>query len=441
MTERTTSTVACDKFEFGKGEDFAEWVEVFTRAVHNATNPQTNDRKDQVLLDWLPLCLNKEASHLFKSATSNTWDDLKAELIRLFEDKDEAYRWKTNPNAYRWNQKDSLSTVAAKIKRNVDKYQKELESANGKKDAYYCRFYNAMPKEYRTAIDLGIKTGEESIENAVEIAKKVQRTKRANDDRVEFEAAGAEVDTDRLKAVEMGIASVQISLKKLEARDQERSRGRDKSRDQDRSRDQDKSRDQDRSRGQERSQSFGRPRERDNWSRGRSFERGRSDSGSWSRDRNNNRDRQRRSTAPSPSSSDDSSQDGNDCGQDRRDRDRWNRNRRFKPNRSEWNCDRKDRNRDREDRNRDREDRNRDREDRNRNRDDRDGDGNSRDGDRRGHDRDRRGKENRDSDSDRSRETHDDRSVKTEDEKSDVDDEGYKAYLAFREEQKKKRRK
>jgi hypothetical protein len=59
MTERTTSTVCCDKFEFGKGDDFAEWVEVFIRAVHNATNPQTNERKKQVLLDWLPLCLDK----------------------------------------------------------------------------------------------------------------------------------------------------------------------------------------------------------------------------------------------------------------------------------------------------------------------------------------------------------------------------------------------
>ena len=41
-----------------------------------------------------------------------------------------------------------------------------------------------MPEEYRTAIDLGIKTGEETIENALEIMKKMQRTKRANDKEV-----------------------------------------------------------------------------------------------------------------------------------------------------------------------------------------------------------------------------------------------------------------
>ena len=137
-TERTTSNVYCDKFEYGKGDDFAEWVEVFTCAVHNTTNPQNPDRKNQVLLDWLPLCLDKEASRLFKSATSNTWDALKVELIVLFEDKDEAYRWKTNQHAYKWDQKEALSSVAARIRQNVDRYQKELESDAGKKDAYYC---------------------------------------------------------------------------------------------------------------------------------------------------------------------------------------------------------------------------------------------------------------------------------------------------------------
>jgi hypothetical protein len=98
------------------------------------------------------------------------------------------------------------------------------EKADPKREALVFRFRQAMTNflQYKAAIDHAYGEGEQTIDKAVEIAKRLQRTKAdepmkagiLNDRKVEFKAAaGAYADeTDRIKMLEIGKAKMTTTV-------------------------------------------------------------------------------------------------------------------------------------------------------------------------------------------------------------------------------------
>ena len=74
-------------------DDFEEWIKLFERAVKLATNVRDVATLLNLYLEWLPLKLHSTAYVTYLQATNTTWPELKEELIGLFIDPQERYKW------------------------------------------------------------------------------------------------------------------------------------------------------------------------------------------------------------------------------------------------------------------------------------------------------------------------------------------------------------
>jgi hypothetical protein len=172
------------------------------------------------------LKLDTQALALYRQKTKVDYPDVKAEMRTMLTDPHEAFNWKANTKAFLWDGRTPLHSVVAYIQKKVSKNEKSL-GEDAKKEAYFFRFRQAMINfpEYKAAIDLACGEGSQTIEIALEIAKRLQRSKAdgptkagiLNDRKVGFEAAaGAYADkTDRIKMLEIGMAKMTTTVEGL----------------------------------------------------------------------------------------------------------------------------------------------------------------------------------------------------------------------------------
>ena len=212
-TERATSSIAVDSFRSSE-DDFGEWITLFEDSVVLATGVTDNDRKKALLLKWLPFKLDDQAKTVFRSIASVDYAVVKDELKALLIDQQEAYAWQTNKTYLQWDGKESFHALAVKIRRAVDKY--DPDSAKVKE--YFFRFRQALPKRYRTAIDLGCAEDKRNIDEAKKIAMRLQLTEIDDDKGKEVAFTGASMADDRLKSLEMDFQNMDLRMGSVEGK-------------------------------------------------------------------------------------------------------------------------------------------------------------------------------------------------------------------------------
>ena len=136
--ERGTSSIPCNDFQSGR-DDFETWIEKFQSAVNVATNAP-EDRKHPLYLQWLPLKLDDEARAVLKQVPQGTnYTDTIKRMKDLLIDEVEIYKWRAMKSQILWDGKESFQALATRVKRTVDKYEKELTNAS-KEWAYFFQF-------------------------------------------------------------------------------------------------------------------------------------------------------------------------------------------------------------------------------------------------------------------------------------------------------------
>ena len=224
-SERAANSIPIERFKAGE-DDFDEWVDLLEEAVKLATNPQTEERKHALLLDWLPLKLDDEARAIYKQCGGVTWPERKAAMKELMIDPQEVYKWKAKVGKITWDGKESFHRLATRVKRAVDKFDKDMNDES-KANEYFFRFREALPTNYKNAIDMGCSADERTLERAKELALRLQMTAGSTDDRsVSF--VGATMSEDRLKTLEFSMTKMANQLGNIEttlSKDKKESRG------------------------------------------------------------------------------------------------------------------------------------------------------------------------------------------------------------------------
>jgi hypothetical protein len=152
MGEKYTNSIPVKEYKLEGEVNFEEWIQTFEQACVAAVRP-TNDNKYKTFLEWLPLKLDTNALRLYNGRTKDTYPDIKKELIVLYSNPHEGYRWKADPKAYQWDGKETLNMVAANVIRKVNRNEK-LSDGQAQSEAHFFRSRMAMPQKYKKAIDM-----------------------------------------------------------------------------------------------------------------------------------------------------------------------------------------------------------------------------------------------------------------------------------------------
>ena len=143
---------------------------------------------------------------------------MKVELKGLLTDPQERYNWRARRSTIVWDGSESLHVLASRIMRAIDRY----DPKSNKEQEYFFRFREALPLEYRRAIDLGVAEDKCTIEEAKKVALRVQMatsdsgaggTSAVPDKSVAF--VGASMREDRLKAMELGLQNLSEKVDNL----------------------------------------------------------------------------------------------------------------------------------------------------------------------------------------------------------------------------------
>ena len=222
MAEHATHSIPISTFD-SYTENFADWVALFEDAVVLATNAP-EDRKSDLFKMWLPLKLDTRSHNLYKNCSieaDTTWEAIKTELAALLIDPQEKYNWQINRTTVLWDGKESFHILANKIKRLVDLYD---EGANKEKE-YFFRFRQALPANYRSAIDLGCDETKRTIDEAKKMAFRFQMAQADTNPPDSSERVGpkpfasftaASMYEDRIDSLEREMGKLFTRISKLE---------------------------------------------------------------------------------------------------------------------------------------------------------------------------------------------------------------------------------
>ena len=217
-TERAAYSIPVEPYR-SSHDDFDEWIKMFEDAVVLATRVTDPFRKDTLCKTWLPFKLDDEARMVFHNIAAATFVEIREELKNLLIDPQAAYNWQTNRSTLQWDGKESFHALAVRVKRSVDKYDPDAP----KPKEYFFRFRQALPKRFRTAIDLGCAEDKRTIEEAKKIAMRVQMTEADSEVDKGVSFTGASMADDRIQSLEMDMKkldtrmeSVEGSVKKIE---------------------------------------------------------------------------------------------------------------------------------------------------------------------------------------------------------------------------------
>ena len=211
--ERALSAISVERFRTGE-DDFEEWIQLFESSIVLGTNASTDVRKIELYLRALPLKLDDEARALFKQCTGS-YAEKKEQMIELLTDPQEEYKWHAKKAKITWDGKESFHKLTARVKKAVDKYDKLLDG-DGKAREYFFRFRNALPKNYRDAIDLGCGKDNRTIDDAKDFALRVQMTQNDDEEGKSVTFTGAGMSDDRLKTVEFSLTELGNRLENIE---------------------------------------------------------------------------------------------------------------------------------------------------------------------------------------------------------------------------------
>ena len=118
-------------------DDFESWVELFEQAI-KLRNPAASDAKfKELCTTWIQLKLDTTSRNICKSITSKEWGPMKEEMGKLFVDPQEKYNWLARRGTIPWDGKESLHSLATRIRQKVDKF--DPDNTNKERE-YFIRF-------------------------------------------------------------------------------------------------------------------------------------------------------------------------------------------------------------------------------------------------------------------------------------------------------------
>ena len=219
--EKAASSINCRDFD-SSTNDFDRWVKKFEKAVKLATNVRDDDVLYDLYKDWLPLKLDDSATSYLEQIDidGEEWTDVKQQLSDLLVDPQQKLRWRARQLTITWDGKESLHTLASKVKRAVDKYDRHLPQ-DVRDMEYFVRFRMAFKKPLMRVIDMNCPEENQMIETAKDavtrylLASAEDDTSGSGDVYKSVAFAGAELHPDRATSLETSLASIATQMENV----------------------------------------------------------------------------------------------------------------------------------------------------------------------------------------------------------------------------------
>ena len=217
--EKATNDIPIEDFD-QEVHDPEEYFERFESAMELATGVTDDARKAVLLKKWLQIKLNAAARMILKSCDmSAEWEALIAEFKSKLITPQDRYNWRSGKRKITWDGRESFHVLAERVKRTVDRYEDQPREKD-----YFYEFRQALPKNYRQAIDFGSE-GVETLETAKKIALKLQAALSGSDaDESSVVAGGksvsfvgASMSEDWMDSMEKNLAKLTVSLENQNA--------------------------------------------------------------------------------------------------------------------------------------------------------------------------------------------------------------------------------
>ena len=118
-------------------DDFESWVELFEHAI-KLRYPSASDAEFKKWCTiWIELKLDNNSRTICKSVISKEWGPMKEEMGKLLVDPQEKYNWLARRGTIPWDGKESLHSLATRIRQKVDKF--DPDNTNKERE-YFIRF-------------------------------------------------------------------------------------------------------------------------------------------------------------------------------------------------------------------------------------------------------------------------------------------------------------
>ena len=210
-TDEDASNIAIRDFASSK-DDFGRWVQRFENAVKLSTKDRDEESLQRRYKNWLPLKLDEEASTFLEQLdVKNTdWPDLKTQLVDLLIDPQERQRWRARQSTITWDGKESIHTLASRVKRAVDLYDKHLPKAVREQE-YFSRFRNAFKRNLKRVIDMNCPEERRTINEAKDAVMRFLLASADGDDK-QMDDMYSALSSTRSQPTTDGISGVRRSL-------------------------------------------------------------------------------------------------------------------------------------------------------------------------------------------------------------------------------------
>ena len=201
------------EFNFGdKAADWTSWIKKFENIVFAAEKPTSKEAHHKANTTWLPAYLNAQAHDIFITCRhKRNWTKLKRELEDTFDDPTIGQKWRTDLQAYKWDEIIPLHVYKGNVIKFVNKFDKEIRhNLEALRVNYFTRFVGGLPKDYKKFLDQQLYEDKQTIKHAVRAAQKFQgikNNKQEKDRKKEVAAGGFQSShsEDRLCVVEQGL--------------------------------------------------------------------------------------------------------------------------------------------------------------------------------------------------------------------------------------------
>ena len=197
-------------------DDFERWVKRFEKAVKLSTTRRDDLSLHELYKEWLPLKLDDAANTFLEQLDTATleWPAIKSRMEDLLIDPHQKLKWRTKQTTIKWDGKESIHMLKARVVRDVNKYDKHMPQ-EVKDEEYFVRFRAAFRKTLRRVIDMNCAEERRTIDFAKDAIMRYLMTGDDKDEERTGSFCGASLDPDRLSTVEDSLAAVSEQLEDI----------------------------------------------------------------------------------------------------------------------------------------------------------------------------------------------------------------------------------
>ena len=123
----SVSSINIKEFNSEK-DDFERWVKRFEKAVKLSTTRRDDASLHELNKEWLPLKLDDTANLSLEQldVASMDWPALKSKMEDVLIDPQQKLKWRTRQTTIKWDGKESIHMLRARVVRAINKYDKNM---------------------------------------------------------------------------------------------------------------------------------------------------------------------------------------------------------------------------------------------------------------------------------------------------------------------------